>query len=83
MEYQPAVADSDWLLIGNLTALKYAMLSLQHRDNNDDEQGETKLQMALRILRSELEKYSPKRTMRINAQPYGTAPLARVVAGMR
>lgn len=81
LEVIDAVVDSDWLLISNPLALKHGMKAIQLRDEGQYPQAEIETQEAIRILRAGNEKYSPARTMRINARPHGWAHPARVFAG--
>lgn len=77
----PAVVDSDWLFIQNITALKYAMRSVQKEDANEDQEAEVNFQKAIRELRAELETYSPKDRTTVNVLPYGSAKLRYVTGG--
>lgn len=83
MEVVPAAVDSDWLLIPNLNALRHGMVALQMQSKSKYQEGEIETQQALRILRAELQKYSPKSTMRVNVMPHGTADPRRAFAGFR
>ena len=73
--------DSDWLFIQNLTALKYAMRSVQKEDANEDQEAEVNFQKAIRELRAELETYSPKDRTTINVLSHGSAKFRYVTGG--
>jgi hypothetical protein len=81
LEFIPASVDTDWLLITNLEALKHGMKGIQKRDQEEYQKSREEIAEAITILRDELEKYSPKRTMRVNVNPHGSAKPARVFAG--
>lgn len=76
-----AVADSDWMFISNLRALKEAMRCIQKEDANQPQEAEVHYQNALRALRNELEQYSPKERMAVNVLPFGTAKPQRIFGG--
>ena len=81
MEVTKAAVDSDWLFIGNLQALRHGMVAVQLRRKGNYQAAEIETQEALRILRAELQKYSPKATMRVNMRPHGTSDPRRVFSG--
>lgn len=81
MEFVPVVVDTDWLFISNLRALKHGMRSIQMRDREEYQKAEIEWQQALRLLRNELEAYSPITQTVINVQPFGTAKPARIFGG--
>jgi hypothetical protein len=76
-----AVADSDWMFISNLRALKEAMRCIQKEDANQPQEAENHYQNALRALRNELEQYSPKERMAVNVLSFGTAKPRRIFGG--
>lgn len=81
LKFIEAVADTDWLFIGNLRALKSAMRSIQMEDANEPRRAEIHYQEALRALRDELEAYSPKERMAVNVLAFGTAKPSRIFGG--
>lgn len=83
LEVYDTVVDSDWLMIGDLLALKHGMKALQLRDQEKYAQAEIETQEAIRILRAGNEKYSPGREVRVSARPMQWAPVTRIFAGFR
>ena len=81
VEFVPVAVDEDWLTIGNLQALQHGMRSIQHEEKNNYRMAETEWQRALRLLRSELDAYSPRERTIVNVQQQGTAKLSRVTGG--
>ena len=81
LECVPVVVDEDWMLIGNQNGLLHAMRSLQLEVKNDYKMAEQEWRLALRAMRDELTAYSPPERTIINAVPYGTAPVSRVIGG--
>lgn len=81
LEFVPALVDTDWLFISNLQAVKCGMKAQEKEDRNQYQEAEIEWARAKRILRNELEKYSPTDRMTINAQPHGTAKPCRVFGG--
>lgn len=78
----PAVADSDWLLIGNPDAIRSCMKALQAEDKGDYKAATFEQQNAIRFLRNELTAFDPPEKVIVNAETYGYAPIRRVFAGM-
>jgi len=76
-------SDTDWLLIGNLLALKHAIKSIVKSDQNQYQEASVEFASAIRILRNELEKYDPAVKTRVNVKAYGTASPCRVFGGFR
>lgn len=83
LEFVPAVTDYDWLFIQNVQAIAAGCRALVHEERNQKEEAEFEWGRAKRILRNELEKYSPNGLTRVNAQPHGSAHPRRVFAGFR
>lgn len=83
LEAVDAVVDSDWLIIIDPLALEHGMRAIQARRERHYQEAEIETQQALRILRNINEKYSPQRTMRINARPFGYASPVRIFGGFR
>lgn len=57
LEFIPVARDADWLLIGNLPALKMELMSLMKEEANVWEQSIVYHQKALKLLRDELRHY--------------------------
>lgn len=57
LEFIPVRNDTDWLLIGNLPALKDEIMSIMKRENNLPDESLTYHAMAVQGLRSELRHY--------------------------
>ncbi len=81
LELVPVVVDSDWCFIGNIGALKSAMKSLVKEDKNLQQEAMVDWMQAIRLLRSELDAYSPPDQISVNVQVMGTAPLGAVLGG--
>ncbi len=81
LEFVPALVDTDWLFISNLQAVKCGMKAQEKEDRNQYQEAEIEWARAKRILRNELEKYSPTDRVIVNAQPHGTARPSRVFGG--
>jgi hypothetical protein len=82
LEFVPVVVDSDWCFIGNIGALKCAMKCLVKEDKNLAQESMIDWSMAIKLLRSELDAYSPPDQIAVNVQVMGTAPLGRIFGGM-
>lgn len=81
LEFIPAVVDTDWLFISNIHAVAAGCRALLHEEREQDQRAEVEWARAKRILRNELEKYSPNSLTRVNARPHGTADPRRIFAG--
>lgn len=79
----PARADSDWLFIQNLGAIKDEMRAIQLEDANQLQLAEGFHQRAIRQLRQELEAYSPAERASVGVSLFGPAGLQRVFGGFR
>lgn len=79
----PARADSDWLFIQNLGAIKDEMRAIQLEDANQLQLAEGFHQRAIRQLRQELEAYSPTERASVGVSLFGPARLERVFGGFR
>lgn len=77
----PALADTDWLFIQNLDALKHMMKCIQKEDKNQYQESERETQLALRALRNELEVFDPPTRTSVNALSQGTAYPRRIFGG--
>lgn len=73
LELIPALVDSDWLFISSIAAIKHMMKAIQREDRNQYQEAEREIQLALRALRNQEEKYSPQKGMRVNVEIHGTA----------
>jgi hypothetical protein len=81
LEFIPATVDTDWLFISNIQAVAAGCRALAHEDRNQKSESNFEWERAKRILRNEIEKYSPATLMLVNAQPHGTADPRRVFSG--
>lgn len=81
LEFIPAIADTDWLFISNLQAVCAGARAIAFEERNKPVEANVEWERAKRILRNELEKYSPNTLTRINAQPHGTADPRRIFSG--
>lgn len=66
LEPLPLVVDSDWLLIGNLAAMKGAMKAIQKEDNNDYTSANIEMAGAVQRLKEEQAKFEPPERIQIN-----------------
>lgn len=80
-EFIPALVDSDWLFISNLTAIQHIMKAVQKEDQNQYDLAEQETQRALRALRNELDAYSPPQQIKVNVETHGTARPVRIFGG--
>lgn len=80
LEFIPAYVDSDWLFL-NYIAIKWMMKAIQMRTKNDLQSAVVYEKMALRVLKSELDAYSPPELTQINVSVGGTAKMNRVFGG--
>jgi hypothetical protein len=82
MEFIPARVDSDWLIIGNLAALKAEMRSIYLENTDEQSRAEIEHKKALRFLREELDtKVGTRERVTANVDIWGTAKLSRVMHG--
>jgi len=71
LRYQPVYFDTDYVQIGNLTALKDMLISQQKRDNGKPQDAAMYLQMAIQELNDELRDYqgvAPKKVVSVQAR---------------
>lgn len=83
LKFIPARADSDWLFIQNLGAIKDEMRAIQLEDANQLQLAEGFHQRAIRQLRHELEAYSPADRASVGVSLFGSAKLNKVFGGFR
>ena len=82
MEFIPARVDTDWLIIGNLPALKHEMKCIYYEDRHEQERAEVEHQHALKRLREELDtKTGTRERITANVNIWGTAKLSYRTAG--
>lgn len=74
------VVDTDWLLIGNVAAMKAGMKAAQKEDKNDYQGAGIEWSKAITLLREELGKYDPPERMAVNVV-FG-ATMTRSVGGV-
>ena len=83
MDFIPALVDTDWLFISNIQAIASGCRALLAEERDQATKAMYEWEAAKRILRNELEKYSPAELTRVVTRPYGNAPFERVIGGMR
>jgi hypothetical protein len=81
LEFIPATVDTDWLFISNLQAVACGVRAISYEEKNNQSGAEIEWARAIRILRNELEKYSPATLTRVNVQPHGSAHPRRIFGG--
>lgn len=81
LEYVPAQIDTDWLVIGNLNALKHWCQSIKAREDHDELQALALEKAAIRELNHELRTHNGDRT-EVFIDIGGARPLSRDLAGM-
>lgn len=81
LEFIPATVDTDWLFISNLQAVACGVRAINHEEKNNQQGAEIEWERAKRILRNELEKFSPATLTRVNVQPHGSAHPRRIFGG--
>lgn len=81
LRFIPAVADSDWLFIGSLPAIKEEMRAIQMEEANQPALAEQFHQRAIRHLRQQLEANSPAERASVGVSVFGVARPARVFGG--
>lgn len=59
LAYVPALVDEDWLMLGNLDALKLGIQALRLEEQNDDVQAQIKISLAIKELNMELRERNP------------------------
>lgn len=80
LEFIPALVDTDWLIIGNLDALKFMAMSIYKEERGDMAGAEGDYKRAIRELVVELDtRNSRKTTVRVSG--HAGAPLSRIFAG--
>lgn len=80
LEYVPVTKDSDFLLIGNLVALKEECQAIYYSDmetKGSQQLSDRHHKAAIRLLNNELKHYEGAHTPAINVAIYGTAHLSR------
>lgn len=85
MEFIPVAVDQDWLLIGNIPALKLECEAVRYSEfDNPGAQtmSEAKHKKAVKILNEELIHYTGRLNPAVNFAPFGTAHLSKLNLGM-
>jgi hypothetical protein len=85
MEFVPVSVDQDWLLIGNIPALKAECEAVRYgeMDNNEAQaRSVAKHREAIKLLNQELLHYTGRQGVAVNFAPFGTAKLDRFNIGM-
>lgn len=75
MEFVPVTVDQDWLIIGNIPALKLACEAVRYGEIDSAEafqMSERKWKEALKVLRQEMDHYLGKEHPAINFAPFGS-----------
>ena len=84
LAFIPVVADTDYLIIQNLQALKEACQAVRFGEMDDSgsaEQVEIRMRKAVKLLNGELVHHLGKERPAINFAPFGTAHLRRQMIG--
>lgn len=85
MDFIPVSVDQDWLLIGNLPALKLECEAVYYGEISNPESqtmARTKHVEAVKLLNEELNHYVGRTSPIVNFAPFGTAHLSNVNIGM-
>lgn len=80
LEFVPMTSDSDFLILGNLPALKEMCQSIRYEEMdipNAKQQAEYHYKKAIGLLNGELTKYEGRRNPAVNFRPFGWDSLAR------
>jgi hypothetical protein len=84
-EFLPAVRPTDFLLIGNIPALKQECQAIRHEEMDDPTAKALAInehRAAVRMLNQELTHYTGKNQIAINVAPFGNARLEKINIGM-
>lgn len=81
LEFTPALANTDWLFISSIDAIKHEMKAILAEDSEKYDEAQMEHQLALRSLRNQLKGYSPQDEVAVNVEIAGTAPKRRVYGG--
>ena len=76
LEFIPVVVDTDYLLIGNLPALKAECMAVRYEESDNEKSiamGELKHRQAIKFLNKELVHYVGRERPAVNYAPFGTA----------
>lgn len=85
MDFVPVVVDQDWLLIGNIPALKLECEAVRYEEMDNpaaQAMAKSKHKQAIKMLNDELSHYMGRTAPIVNFAPFGTAKLERVNIGM-
>lgn len=85
MDFIPVVVDQDWLLIGNIPALKLECESVRYEEFDNPQaqaMASSKHKKAIKLLNDEVSHYEGRTDAIVNFAPFGTAHLSRVNIGM-
>jgi len=82
LEFIPASVDSDWLIIGNVAALKHELRCLYYEDRQNQKQANVEHALALARLREELDtRTGGRERVTANVDLWGTAKFSKVTYG--
>jgi hypothetical protein len=85
LDYVPVSVDQDWLLIGNIPALKLECEAVRYEEMDNEKaqkMAESKHAKAVKLLNDELTHYLGRLSPIVNFAPFGTARLERIPIGM-
>lgn len=78
LEHIPVVVDTDYLVVGNLAALKQECMSIRYEESDSKEaleMAQAKHRQAIKLLNQELQHYEGRLEPAVNFAPFGTARL--------
>ena len=85
LDFVPVSVDQDWLLIGNIPALKLECEAVRYEEMDNpaaQAMAKSKHKQAVKMLNDELNHYEGRTAPIVNFAPFGTAKLERVNIGM-
>lgn len=85
MEFIPVTVDQDWLVLGNLPALKLACEAVRYSEIDNPQafqMSKSKWSEAIKVLAQEMDHYMGKHHPAIRFSPFGNDRLECVLAGM-
>ena len=85
LEFIPVMVDTDYLLIGNLPAMKSECMAVRYEESDNEKSiamGELKHRQAIKFLNKELVHYVGRERPAVNYAPFGTAKLEHHAIGL-
>lgn len=85
LEFIPVSVDTDYLLIGNLPAMKSECMAVRYEESDNDKamaMADAKHKQAIKFLNQELVHYMGRERPAINYAPFGTAKLEHQAIGI-